>query len=190
MIYAYVRVSTYYQLKGNSIDNQKEQVLERYPDAQIYVESESGKRMDRPVFQSVLRKLNKGDIFVVTKLDRFCRSTQEGLKYIEKIQKMGCSIHILNQGLIEYTAVGKLIVTNMLAFAEFERTIILERTLAGKEIARRRADFREGRPKKYTKKQLDHAMELLKNHTYKEVSDLTGISKSTLKRYKREHNID
>jgi len=56
----------------------------------------------------------------------------------------------LNQGLIEYTAVGKLIVTNMLAFAEFERTIILERTLAGKEIARRRADFREGRQKKYT----------------------------------------
>jgi len=87
MIYAYVRVSTYYQLKGNSIDNQKEQVLERYPDAQIYVESESGKRMDRPVFQSVLRKLNKGDIFVVTKLDRFCRSTQEGLKYIERFKK-------------------------------------------------------------------------------------------------------
>jgi len=68
--------------------------------------------------------------------------------------------------------------------------VIFKRTLAGKEIARRRADFREGRPKKYTKKQLDHAMELLKNHTYKEVSDLTGISKSTLKRYKREKNID
>jgi len=51
MIYAYVRVSTYYQLKGNSIDNQKEEILERYPDAQIYVESESGKSMDRPVYQ-------------------------------------------------------------------------------------------------------------------------------------------
>ncbi len=62
--------------------------------------------------------------------------------------------------------------------------MIVERTQAGKAIAKKRPDFREGRPKKYTKKQLDHAMELkmiiLLNYSFNQVSEMTGISRSTL----------
>ena len=71
-------------------------------------------------------------------------------------------------------------------FAEFERDMIVERTQEGKTIAKQNPDFKEGRPKKYSKKQVEHALELLENHSYKQVEDLTGISKSTLIRAKRD----
>lgn len=70
----------------------------------------------------------------------------------------------------------------MLAFAEFERDMIVERTQEGKAIAKQNPDFREGRPMKFTKKQMNHAMSLLDNHSFKQVAEITGISMSTLKR--------
>jgi DNA invertase Pin-like site-specific DNA recombinase len=99
--------------------------------------------------------------------------------------KKGVKIHILNMGLIEDTPMGRLIVTNLLAFAEFERAMILERTQGGKAIAKQKQDFREGRPKIYTPKQLSHALSLLDSNSYNQVSAMTGISKSTLIRAKR-----
>lgn len=77
----------------------------------------------------------------------------------------------------------------LLAFAQFERDMIVERTTEGKAIARMRPDFREGRPKKFNKAQIELALSLLKEHTYKEVEAMTGISKSTLIRAKKELNI-
>jgi len=64
--------------------------------------------------------------------------------------------------------------------------MIVERTQEGKEIAKQKEGFTEGRPPKYNKDQVDHALELLKDHSYKEVERLTGISKSTLIRAKRK----
>jgi len=83
-------------------------------------------------------------------------------------------------GLVEDTPTGRLIFNVMIAFAEFERDMIIERTQEGKEIAKQNADFTEGRPKKYSKKQIEHALELKKHYTYRQVEDMTGISKSTL----------
>lgn len=57
----------------------------------------------------------------------------------------------------------------MSAFAEFERDMIVKRTQEGKAIAKQRDDFLEGRPRKHTKQQVQHALKLLENHTYKEV---------------------
>lgn len=76
-----------------------------------------------------------------------------------------------------------------MAFAEFERDMIVERTQEGKAIARQQPGYREGRPKKYTKKQIDHAIELLEDKSYKQVEEMTGISKSTLIRAKRERGL-
>jgi len=64
--------------------------------------------------------------------------------------------------------------------------MIIERTQEGKAIAKTKAGFREGRPKKNTPEQLRHAVELLEKHTYNDVSAMTRISKSTLQRAKRE----
>lgn len=74
----------------------------------------------------------------------------------------------------------------MLAFAEFERDMIVERTQEGKAIANQNPDFKEGRPKKFSKVQIKHALDLLNEYSYKQVEQMTGISKSTLIRAKRK----
>lgn len=185
MKYGYTRVSTKGQLDGNSIEEQTKAIQNLYADAEIIVESYSGAK-ERPLFNQILENAQQDDYVVVTKLDRFCRSTKEGLEYIDLLMNKGVKIHILNMGLIENTPMGRLIVTNLLAFAEFERAMIIERTQGGKAIAKQRADFKEGRPKKYNSKKISHAMELLNSYSYRQVEEMTGISKSTLIREKRK----
>ncbi|MBQ3459035.1 MAG: helix-turn-helix domain-containing protein, partial [Synergistaceae bacterium] len=63
---------------------------------------------------------------------------------------------------------------------------IVQRTQEGKAIARQNADFKDGRPKKYSRVQLNHALELLETHSYKQVERLTGISVTTIYRAKLE----
>lgn len=93
---------------------------------------------------------------------------------------------MLDIGLLNNSASGRLIRHVMLAFAEFERGLILQRTREGKEFARVKDGYQEGRPKKYTDTELKHAISLLKaRNTYRAVSESTGISISTLSRTKR-----
>lgn len=188
-IIGYVRVSTRGQLEGNSIEEQTNKILERYPNAAIVEEGYSAAK-EREVFNNVMEHLDLGDTLVITKLDRFCRTTKEGLNYIDNLMTRNVKIHILNMGLIEDTPMGRLIVTNLLAFAEFERAMIIERTQAGKAVARTKEGFREGRPKKYDIKKLDNALSMLSinggKYSYKEVEEITDISKSTLIREMRK----
>ena len=96
------------------------------------------------------------------------------------------NINITKRYLQSLQDTGNLILTVMLAFAEYERGMIVERTQTGKAVARQDPNFREGRPKKYTTTQMQHAMELLDNcKSYKQVEAMTGISKSTLIRSRR-----
>lgn len=93
-------------------------------------------------------------------------------------------------GLIENTLTGNLILTVMLAFAEYERGTIVERTQTGKMIARQNPNFKDGRPKKYTPIQIEHALSLLSSGmSYKEVEEITGISKSTMIREKKKQSV-
>lgn len=182
MIKVYCRVSTKGQLDGNSLEEQENKILEKYPNAIIVHEQYSGAKIDRLIFSMLVEELKNGDTLVVTKLDRFCRSTKETLDVIDKLMNKGVSIHILNMGLIEDTPMGQLIVTNLLAFAEFERAMIIERTQSGKAIAKTKEGFREGRPQKFAQHQLDNAIGLLSEYSFSKVAELTNISMATLKR--------
>lgn len=186
MIYGYCRVSSITQERnGNSLEEQ-ENALKKYGCEEIVTEAFTGKTMDRPLFQGLLNKLQDGDKLVVTKLDRFARTASEGVETVRMLFQRGVSVHILNMGLIENTPTGNLILQVLLSFAEYERAMILERTKAGRAIARQNPNYREGRPKKYTAAQLQHAMELLDGgRTYKSVEAMTGISKSTLIRARK-----
>ena len=186
MIYGYARVSTIGQMKdGNSLEEQG-LALREYGCTEIITEAFTGKTTDRPKFTALLNRLQAGDTLVVCKLDRFARSTIEGVQTVRNLFEHGVKVHILNVGLIEDNPTGNLILTVMLAFAEFERQMILERTRAGREVARQQPGYRDGRPKKYKKAQLDHAMQLLaEGMTFRRVEELTGISRSTLAREKR-----
>ena len=97
--------------------------------------------MERPKFQSLLERLQEGDTLVVCKLDRFARTAIEGVKTVRELFERGIKVHILNMGLVENTLTGNLILTVMLAFAEYERGTIVERTQIGKMIARQYPNF-------------------------------------------------
>lgn len=186
MKYGYARVSTRGQAaNGNSLEEQVNK-LEKEGCEIIYQEAFTGTKTGRPKFKELLSLLKEGDILVVTKLDRFARSTIDGIQTVKTLFERGVKIHILNMGLVENTSTGNLIFTVMSAFAQFERDMIVERTQEGKAIAKQSEYFREGRPRKYSRQQVQHALTLLKNHTYKEVESMTGIPKRTLIRRKNE----
>lgn len=187
MIYGYARVSTKKQAKdGNSLDAQEQEILNKYENAIVKKEAYTGTTTDRPVFSEIISNIKENDILVVTKLDRLARNTVEGIEIVRAIFKKKASVHVLNVGLLEDTAMGQFFITTLLAVAELERNQIIERTQSGKAIAKQNPDYREGRPKTYTKKQIDHALSLLDNNSYKQVEQMTGISKSTLIRAKRK----
>ena len=185
MKYGYARVSTRHQ----DLEGQLRQLEEEHCD-KIFFEKITGTKSDRPEFQKLLQTVQVGDTLVVTKLDRFARSTQDALNTIKVLFEKGVRINVLNLGVIENTSTGRLIFTIFSAFADFERDLIVERTQEGKEIAKQRPGFKEGRPKKFSKQQLALAMQLLETHSYSEVEKMTGISKSTLTRHKRKLNTE
>ena len=187
MIYGYARVSAKTQLKGNSLEEQRTE-LERNGCKVIIEEQFSGKTTVRPKFEKLIKEqLGTGDTLIVTKLDRFARNVTEGISTIRFLFDKGVKVHVLNVGLLENTAMGNFFITTLLAVAELERCMILERTSSGKEIARTREGYREGRPP-VAKERITLAMELLESHTYKETAEMTGISTATLARYKRKYN--
>ncbi|WP_245396995.1 recombinase family protein, partial [Clostridioides difficile] len=82
----------------------------------------------------MVNQMRDGDKLVVTKLDRLARNATEGINLIQNLFDSGISVHVLNVGLLENTTLGKFFITTLLAVAEMERNLILERTFAGKEI--------------------------------------------------------
>jgi len=185
MIYGYARVSTVSQELEVQL-----QALESEGATVIYKEKFTGTKTDRPQLNELLSKLEEGDKLVVTKLDRLARNTKEGIEIIEQLFAKGVKVHVLNVGLLEDTTMGRFFLQTLLAVAEMERNLIVERTQEGKAIAKQQPGFREGRPNKYTKKQLDHAISLRDTHSFKQIAEITGISISTLKREskKRKEN--
>ena len=181
MKFAYARVSTRKQSRdGNGLDDQIAKLTAVGFD-ELIIEEFTGYNNKRPKFDELIQRLQKGDTLIVTKLDRFARSTATGSTLINELLQRGVAVHILNMGLIDNTPTGRLITNIMLAFAEYERDLIIERTQAGKEIARTKNGFRDGRPPIDQKKK-DFAANLILNEhkSYNEVSELTGLSKSTL----------
>lgn len=182
----YCRVSTARQGRdGNSLEVQRE-LLEAAGADVIYEERFTGTKIDRPELDKLLNEIVSGDMLIVTKLDRIARSITKGSELIEKLLDMGVSVHILNLGILDNTPASRLVRNIFLAFAEFERDMIVERTTEGKELARLKDGYHEGRPRKYKQEQIKHALRLLEEYSYSQVADMTGISVSTLKRAKRE----
>ena len=192
MIYGYIRVSTVKQAnEGNSLEGQTKLLLENgVPQENIYQDAYTGTKADRPQFNKLLNELKEGDTLVVTKLDRFARSMIEGSKIVNDLIEKGVKVNVLNIGLMDNTPASKLIRNIFFSFAEFERDMIVERTLEGKQIKMETdVDATLGRPKKFKKAQRDMALQLLEKNSYNEVANMTGISRRTLIRYKKENDL-
>lgn len=190
MIYGYARVSTKGQAKDNNSLEIQEKLLKENGAQIIFTDSFTGTKIDRPEFDKLLDIINVGDTLVVTKLDRFARSVSQASELITILIDQGIKVNVLNLGVLDNSSVSTLMRNVLLSFAQFERDMIVERTQEGKAIARLKPDYREGRPRKYSKKQINHVLELLKTHSYKQVDELTGISKSTLIRAKKRRKLE
>ncbi|EJS74562.1 recombinase family protein [Bacillus cereus] len=195
MKYGYARVSS----AGQNLSAQIKQLQEAGCDI-IFKEKVSGrKKEDREQFNLLLEKVQEDDTIVVTKLDRFARSTKDALNTIEYLNSKGVSLIVMNMGgdkVDTSTAIGKLMITVLSGIAEFEADMIKERQLEGIEEAKQRGVYK-GRPKKYTKnnRSLQHAIELFNNRetnklTVKEIEEITKISRATLYRAVREQEHD
>lgn len=175
----YARVSTGEQ----SLDLQTD-ALKQAGCWRVYEEVASGARRDRPILIEVMDHLLKGDTLVVWKLDRLARSLQQLIETVEILDKLGCGFRSLTESIDTTTAGGRLIFHIFGALAEFERSIIRERTLAGLQAARLRGR-KGGRPKSMNEQSLIVAQALLKDGvlTVRDVAKQVGVSPATLYKY-------
>ena len=181
MIYGYARVSTKKQLEGNGLEVQEKELLAAGAD-KVVKEQYTGTTMQRPKLDELLEQLTAGDTLMAAKLDRIARTASEGAEVIRSLQERGVAVHILNIGVLDSSTTGRLMTHVLLAFAEFERDLIIERTQAGREVARTHAGYREGRrPLPKARKDAAVAM-ILDGKSYKEACEATGLSRSTILR--------
>lgn len=145
MRYGYARVSTKGQAKdGNGLESQ-EKLLKDNGAEEIYHDSFTGMETDREELNKLVEKLQEGDTLIVCKLDRLGRSLSKTSQLINELLDRGITINILNLGVLSNDSVNVLLRNVLLAFAQFERDMIVERTQEGKEIARQQEGYREGR---------------------------------------------
>ena len=181
--YGYARVSTNEQDLAGQIE-----ILKNAGAEEIYSDKFTGTKKERPSFSNLMKELNPGDELIVTKLDRLSRSVQQGTTLIQELQEQNIVVNILNMGRIDSSPNGSLMLNMFLAFAQFERDMIVQRTQEGKEYQRRNnPNFRDGRKRKKSLKQIKEILEYLETHTYKETAKLFEIDKSTIVRYKNKY---
>jgi len=149
----------------------------------LYLDRASGSRWDRPELQRLLEELEQGDQVVVWKLDRVARSLQDLLRFLEAVDQAGAGFKCLTQPIDTTTSTGRLQAQLIGAFAEFERSLIRERTAAGLEAARGRG-VQLGRPTSLSPEQVKHIRRQVESGawTKAEAARVFGVHRSTIGR--------
>lgn len=141
MIYGYARVSTQEQETHAQID-----ALRKVGVDFVFEEKRSGGDMRRPILARLLEQLQAGDVLVVYKLDRVARSLKHLLTIIDQLEERGAGFRSLTEAVDTSTPAGRMMLQMLGAFAEFELSMIRERTRAGMAAAVARGS-RLGRPR-------------------------------------------
>jgi DNA invertase Pin-like site-specific DNA recombinase len=171
----YARVSTTDQHL-----NLQQDALTRAGCSQVYAdEGVSGTVNVRPQLTRALKSLQAGDTLVVWRLDRLGRSLSQLIATIDELGRRGCHFKSITEAIDTTTAGGTLILHIMGALAQFERTLIVERTNAGLTAAKRRG-VRLGRKPSLNQEQIQHARQLLETEGGRAVARTLGVSRSTL----------
>jgi DNA invertase Pin-like site-specific DNA recombinase len=152
----------------------------------IFTDKASGKTTDgRPELDALLEYVRPGDVVTVWKLDRMARSVVDLIKLIDGLATRGIGFKVLTgalSGIDTTTADGRLFLTMIAGFAEFERSLIVERTKAGLEAAKAQGRT-GGRPSALTADQVTIA-KALKNSgkSLAEIAKALGVGKTTIHR--------
>src|SRR5215467_8393226 len=119
-VYGYARVAT----RGQTLASQEAQ-LRAAACTKIYAEKVSGARSDRPQLAKLLKRLDQGDVLIVTRLDRLARSTRDSLNSLDVVGKAGVGFKSLSDAWADTTTMhGRLMLTVLAGLAEFERELI------------------------------------------------------------------
>lgn len=179
MLVGYARVSTQDQDPALQLDALQAANCER-----VFEEKASGAQRERPELVQAIQYMREGDTLVVWRLDRLARSLKQLIETVERLEGRGIGFRSLTESIDTTTSGGKLVFHLFGALAEFERSIIRDRTTAGLAAARKRGRT-GGRPRSLSDKDLTVAKALLKDGTLTvdEVAARVGVSKSTLYRY-------
>jgi len=183
----YARVST----GDQNLDLQRDALMAAGCDeGKIFTDRLSGGRDDRPGLAQALEYVREGDTLVVWRLDRLGRSLSHLIETTTGLEQRGIGFKSLQEGIDTTTSGGKLVFHIFGALAEFERSLIRERTNAGLKAARARGR-NGGRPKKLDARKLAVAESLLKDPklTVKEVAEQVGIARSTLYTYLKRDEL-
>src|SRR5215475_4430464 len=177
-VYGYARVST----NGQTLASQDAQ-LHAAGAAKVYAEKMSGARTDRPELAKLLKRLDAGDVLMVTRLDRLARSTRDLLNILDAVGNAGAAFKSLGDAWADTTTPhGRLMLTVLGGLAEFERELILARTGEGRNRAKAQG-VRFGRPPSLTPHQRREAMErLAQGAAQAELARPYGVSQSTISR--------
>ena len=175
----YARVSTQDQNPELQLDALKEAGCEK-----VFVEKASGAQRERPELQAALEFVRSGDMLVVWKLDRLARSLKQLIETVESLEERGIGFRSLTEAIDTTTSGGRLVFHIFGALAEFERSIIRERTMAGLASARARGRL-GGRPRGLSQDDITAAKALLNDQhiTVDQVARRLGVATSTLYRY-------
>ena len=185
MIYGYARVSTQYQELNRQLD-----LLAQQNCNEILTEKVTGTKASRPELDRLKDKLRPGDTIVVESFSRLGRSTKDLINLVTYFEEHEVKLISLKENFDMTTPQGRLMMTVFQAFSQFERDLIVERTKEGLHSARVRG--RKGGRPKVNSRDAKRAIKLYKGgqHSVREVTEMTGISKATLYRYLKEENID
>ncbi len=179
MLVGYARVSSQDQNPNLQLDALKAAKCDR-----IFEEQASGAKAQRPQLASALDYLRPGDTLVVWKLDRLARSIRQLIDTVELLDARSVSLRSLTESIDTSTANGRFFFHIFGALAEFEQSILRERTLAGLEAARQRGRT-GGRPRAMSEAAVRKAKALLRDETLmiSEIADTLNVSRSTLYKY-------
>lgn len=182
MLIGYARVST----DDQNLDLQND-ALQKAGCKKIYSDQKSGAVSERPGLTTVFDVLRPGDTLVIWRLDRLGRSLKHLIQLVEQLDKQEVGLKSLQESIDTTTAGGRLVFHLFGALAEFERTLIRERTQAGVNAARARGR-QGGRPKLLEPNKQALALRLYheRKHSIAEICTMMGISKSTLYNYLAE----
>ena len=158
--------------------------MEKAGCGKIFKEKASGAQCDRPELKKTLTYMREGDTLIVWKLDRLARSLKQLIETVEHLEKLKIGFLSLTESIDTTTSGGRLIFHIFASLAEFERSLIRERTLAGLTAARKRGRI-GGRPPSLTPEDLTIARAILKDPTItvQDVARRLNISKATFYRY-------
>lgn len=179
MLVGYARVSTQDQTPALQLDALRAVGCER-----VFEEKASGAARDRPELKAAIDYARAGDTLVVWKLDRLARSIKQLIETVEGLEARGIGFRSLTEAIDTTTAGGRLVFHIFGALAEFERSIIRERTMAGLASARARGRM-GGRPRSLTTADLAAAKALLSDPdiTVEAAAKRLGVAPSTLYRH-------